>query len=63
MATRSTNAGRDELDVHNRLDVVVLSLRVGDEAELSTTMTAAEARAVAELLCSAAETGEQTQGS
>jgi hypothetical protein len=42
--------------------VVVLSLRVGERAELTTTMTPNEARAVAELLRAAASAGEQTPG-
>lgn len=62
MATQSTNAGRDHLDVVNRLDRVVLAVRA-DGAELQTTLTPEEARAVAQLLRDAADTGEHTPGS
>jgi hypothetical protein len=63
MASQATNAGRDRVEVHNRLDVVVLAIRTADGNELATTMTPDDARAVAERLRAAADTGEQTPGS
>lgn len=59
----TTNAGRDQVEVHNRLDVVVLSIRDVDGHQVLTTMTPGEARKIAEQLHSAADTGERTPGS
>jgi hypothetical protein len=62
MAIEATNAGRDQVEVRNRLDVVVLSIRVANGDELATMMTADEARAIADQLRAAADTGERTPG-
>lgn len=62
MAPQPTNAGRDSVEVNNRLDVVVLAVRA-DRRELATTMTPAEARQLADMLRFAADAGEQTPGS
>lgn len=63
MGIEATNAGRDQVEVHNRLDVVVLSIRTAEGNELATTMTANDARALADRLRAAADNGEQTPGS
>jgi len=60
MAIEATNAGRDQVEVHNRLDVVVLSIRDANGHELATTMTPDEARAIADQLRAAADAGERT---
>ena len=63
MASQPTNAGRDQVEVHNRLDAVVVAIRDRAGHELATPMTPDEARALAELLRAAADTGERTPGS
>lgn len=63
MATHATNAGRDRVQIDNRLDVIELSVHTDDGRELATTMTPADARAIADSLHAAADTGERTAGS
>lgn len=60
MSTHATDAGRDTVEVHNRLDKVVLALAVRDDDAVSTTLTPADARAIAVALNEAAATAEQT---
>lgn len=55
-----TNAGRDKVHIDNRLDVIELSLRTHDGREAATTMTPDDARAIADSLLEAADTGERT---
>jgi hypothetical protein len=63
MPSQATNAGRDQVEVHNRLDVVVLSVLDAEHHEVATTMTPNEARAIAGHLNAAADAGERTPGS
>lgn len=63
MPSQPTNAGRDQVEVHNRLDVVVLLILDAEGHEVATTMTPNEARAIAEQLNASADSGEQTPGS
>jgi len=63
MSTHPTDAGRDTVEVHNRLDKVVLALTVRGSEAGSTTLTAADARAIAEALARAADIAERTQAS
>ena len=62
MPSQPTNAGRDQVEVHNRLDVVVLSILDAEGHEVATTMTPNEARAIAEQLNASADSGEETPG-
>ncbi len=57
------DAGRDSVDVHNRLDKVVLALTQHDAGSVHTTLTAEGARRVAESLREAADAAERTPGS
>lgn len=63
MPIQTTNAGRDRVELHNRLDVVVLSISDADGREAVTTMTPQQARAIAEHLGAAADAAERTPGS
>jgi len=58
-----TNSGRDRVEVHNRLDKVVLVVSQQDDARVETELTASDAREIARMLEEAAATGEQTPGS
>jgi len=58
-----TNSGRDRVEVHNRLDKVVLVVSQQDDARVETELTATDAREIARMLEEAAATGEQTPGS
>ena len=63
MAEHQGDSGRDTVDVHNRLDKVVLAIAQHDAASASTTLTAADARQIADLLRAAADTAERTSPS
>ncbi len=63
MTAHQTNAGRDSVEVYNRLDKVVLVVTPQDADRVETELTAAGAREIAGMLQQAAETGEQTPGS
>jgi len=63
MTAYQTNSGRDRVEVHNRLDKVVLAVTQQDDARAQTELTAADAREIAGMLEAAATTGEQTPGS
>jgi len=63
MSTHPTDSGRDIVEVHNRLDKVVLAVAVRDAEPVSTTLTAADARDIARALEQAADTAERTQPS
>ena len=54
------DSGRDTVDVHNRLDKVVLAIAQHDAASASTTLTPADARQLVDLLREAADTAERT---
>jgi hypothetical protein len=54
------DAGRDTIDVHNRLDKVVLSVTQHDGSVSATTLTASDARDLARALGEAADTAERT---
>lgn len=60
MPKHQADAGRDEVDVHNRLDRVVLSVAQHGGATATTTLTATDAREVARLLRAAADAAEVT---
>ncbi|MGH2865067.1 MAG: hypothetical protein ACRDJX_07425 [Solirubrobacteraceae bacterium] len=57
---QKTEGGRDYVEVHNRLDKVVLVVAQAEAARAQTGLTASAARDVARLLIHAAETAEQT---
>lgn len=63
MSTHRANAGRDQVDVHNRLDSVVLAIGLDGGQEAKTTLTAGDAREIAKALQQAADTAERTPGS
>jgi K+/H+ antiporter YhaU regulatory subunit KhtT len=54
------DSGRDTIDVHNRLDKVVLAVTQHDRSCATTTLTATGARQLAQALREAAETAERT---
>ena len=60
MTEHQSDSGRDTVDVHIRLDKVVLALTVQDGAAAATTLTPADARDIAQLLSQAADTAERT---
>ena len=60
MAEHQGDSGRDTVDVHNRLDKVVLAITQRHAASASTTLTPADARQIADLLREAADTAERT---
>lgn len=60
MTEHQSNSGRDIVDVHNRLDKVVLAVTQHNAASASTTLTPADARQIADLLRQAADTAERT---
>lgn len=60
MTVYRTNSGRDCVEVHNRLDKVVLVVGVRDDARTQTELTPVDARELARMLEEAAATGEQT---
>jgi K+/H+ antiporter YhaU regulatory subunit KhtT len=57
------DSGRDTIDVHNRLDKVVLALTQHDGACATTTLTATDARQLAQALGEAADAAERTPAS
>ena len=60
MTNHQTGSGRDTVDVHNRLDKVVLAIIQHDVAEVTTTLTPADARQIADSLREAADNAERT---
>ena len=60
MTELPSNSGRDTVDVHNRLDKVVLAVTQHHAPTASTTLTPADARRIAALLSEAADTAERT---
>lgn len=60
MSTHSTDSGRDTVDVHNRLDKVVLAVTSRDADAAETALTAADAREIAGALERAADAAERT---
>jgi hypothetical protein len=60
MPSHETNAGRDAVEVHNRLDVIVLAVLRQDGTRAETTLTADQARAIGHSLEEAADAGEHT---
>jgi hypothetical protein len=60
MAEVHGDSGRDTVDVYNRLDKVVLAITPHDPPSVSTTLTPADARHIADLLRDAADTAERT---
>ena len=60
MTTHQSDSGRDTVDVHNRLDKVVLAITQHKVASATTTLTPADARRIADSLREAADTGERT---
>lgn len=63
MTNQQGASDRDRVDVHNRLDKVVLAVTQHDAASASTTLTPADARQLAQALRGAADTAERTPGS
>jgi K+/H+ antiporter YhaU regulatory subunit KhtT len=63
MAELKGDSGRDTIDVHNRLDKVVLAVAQHDGSRSTTTLTASDARQLAQVLREAAETAERTPAS
>ncbi len=63
MSDHQGDSGRDTVDVHNRLDKVVLAVSQHGAGSASTTLTPADARELAEALRGAADTAERTPGS
>ncbi len=59
MTAHPTNVGRDCVEVHNRLDKVVLAVTQQD-SRAQTELTATDAREIARMLREAARTAEQT---
>jgi hypothetical protein len=60
MAEHKGDSGRDTVDVHNRLDKVVLAITQHGAGSARTTLTPADARQIADLLRGAADTAERT---
>jgi hypothetical protein len=60
MTEHKADSGRDTVDVHNRLDKVVLAITQHHAATANTTLTPADARQIADLLRAAADTAERT---
>ncbi len=60
MTEHKGDSGRDTVDVHNRLDKVVLAITQHHAGSASTTLTPADARQIADLLRRAADTAERT---
>ena len=58
--TKHQDSGPDTVDVHNRLDKVVLAITRHDAAATRIALTPADARQVADLLRGAADTAERT---
>ena len=63
MTEQPGDSGRDTIDVHNRLDKVVLTVSQHDAGSAETTLTPADARQLADSLRDAADTAERTPGS
>ena len=60
MAEDKGDSDRDTIDVHNRLDKVVLVITQHNAASARMALTPADARQVADLLRAAADTAERT---
>ena len=60
MTKHQGDTGRDTVDVHNRLDKVVLAITQHDAAGARIALTPADARQIADLLRGAADTAERT---
>lgn len=60
MTKQQEKTGRGTVDVHNRLDKVVLAITGHDAADARIALTPADARQVADLLRRAADTAERT---
>lgn len=60
MPEHAGDAGRDRVDVHNRLDRVVLGVTQHGGATATTTLSADAAREIARLLEQAADAAEVT---
>jgi hypothetical protein len=63
MSEHPGDSGRDTVDVHIRLDKVVLAVTQHDEGTARTTLTATDARQVALALQEAADAAEHTSES
>ncbi len=63
MTEHRGDSGWDAVDVHNRLDKVVLVVTERDGGSARATLTAQDAREVAERLREAANSAERTPGS
>ena len=63
MSEQRGDSGRDAVDVHIRLDKVVLAVTQHDIGSVRTTLTPADARQLAESLRAAADAAERTPGS
>ena len=63
MTEQRGDSGRDTVDVHNRLDKVVIVVTQHDAGSAGTTLTPGDARQLAESLRAAANTAERTPGS
>ena len=63
MTEQQGDSGRDTVEVHNRLDKVVLTVTQHDAGSAGTNLTPADARQLAESLRAAADAAERTPGS